>query len=273
MPWLRTSLLVLLVAALWPAPQSAEAGLNFYSRLESATLDGTHDFSIGDTTGTAFLSPAFSTTYSCIGSGSGSQYNSNAEQIRFDNTSPAAIVDRLQGTFATWVRWETWGTSTVMVARGATTSNHITLQALGTTEMRLRINSSVPTSVDLDTTTASLTTGVCYFVVASWDQPNSLRRLRIYAAGDTDPASPSIANVTSSSAFTAPVALDNTTNGFLIGDQNSPGTYEMRTDNAFVYSTYGDGDSQAFNKRNITSYTEYAGSATPRNLMLMGVGN
>jgi hypothetical protein len=234
--------------------------LTFFWRCEGTTLDGTDDFTAGDSTAAANNTPSISATAAKVGS-NGILIDSSADGYRF---APTSIIERLAGTVAMWIQFPTAFAATGQVfffARGnASTNDNISIGVgTGSDEVRLGIRNASASEVTLETSGASLAAGSWYFVTASWDQPNNSRKIAVYDSSGALLAQ----NEDTTTVYDAPAALD-AADGLRFGDATGWGaTTNGWFDNLFVGSAYTDAATFLSN-RDITSYTEYStgGSAT-----------
>lgn len=228
--------------------------LKFFWRCEGTTLDGTHDYSIGDTTATANGTPTISATAARIGS-NGVLIDAS-EWYEFD--TPDTIVNRLTGSAAFWFQCPTAFPSSGQVigfySRGATFENSISVRMSGTDELNLRIDSTTgPVEQSLLTTAANIAVGNWYFVVVRWDQPNNDRCIEVYDTSGT-----LIQKVEdTSTAYTAPTELNDSGGGLRYGNV-SGSTNTLYIDNVFVADSYAE---PLQDYLTITSYVGY-GKAT-----------
>src|SRR5688572_7081375 len=180
--------------------------LKFFWRCETTTLDGTADFSSGDTTATANGAVSLDAAAGLVGT-LGILCAAN-QHYRFDT---ASIANRLVGAMAGWIRLTSnpSGIASLFMVRGTSASDFYYIGTGGnwstdTGEMRL-VSSSTDTgggSTTIVTSGAALSLNTAYFIVAKWDQANSLRRIEIY---NSDGSLRSSAENTS--AYVAPLDL------------------------------------------------------------------
>lgn len=224
--------------------------LTFFWRCESATLDGTDDYTAGtDTTGTANASVAINATAALVGS-NGIQVTGASDHYRFDSEN--AVTNPSVGSVGFWVRVTSWAApSSLITVLGNPTSNSMVLENTGSAGAGNFILSFNATDT-LTTTYGALDAGITYFVTFSWNQPASDRRIRIYSSAG------SLLHETedTSTAFTAPANLANT-DRMRFGEA-SGAALAMYMDNIFIGDAYADADAFLTN-RSITSYTAYGG--------------
>jgi hypothetical protein len=228
--------------------------LNFFWRCEGTTLDGTHDFSAGDTTATATNTPAISATAAKIGS-NGQLFDSGSDRYAF---TPTGIISTTAGAVGFWLHFPTAfpasGGAYVFYSQGTNSNDYIRIETLsgggaGQRKLRLGIRNNGGAASNLDLVTANLTSGQWYFVAASWDTTVPSKRLTVLDASGTV-----LENATSGAAVTAPVNITN----WLFGDITG-GTGTMYIDNVFVAGAAADIDA-IITARDITSYTSWGAS-------------
>lgn len=229
------------------APLSADAALSLFWRAEGTTLDGTHDYSAGDTAVDTSGSPTISATGAKVGSNG----ISGAGYYYFDNTTPSAIINTGEGVIAGWFHATTWGNLTAPIyLRGSSYQNAVKIAITGTSgsgNVALYINEDTGAST-LATTGANLSTGNWYFVIVQWDNGGTgpRRRIAVYNASGT-----LIAENSSTAAFTSPPDLQTLRFGSIDG-------FAGYVDNIFGATDYDDA-SAILSNRDITSYTSYGG--------------
>lgn len=236
--------------------------LKFYWRFEnSGTLDGTHDYSAGDTTATNNGSPTFDGSTYKIGSYAGS-YPSASAQHRFD---PASIISSggpggsSAGAVAFWF-YTTSGRSTdrdlFFYVRGSASSNdNITLRCGGSNTIKFIIRNATNGGIEL-AHGSTISDNTWYFVVFAWDSAASTRRISLY---DSSGAEIGTTVTDNSTGFTTNLPA-NLTSRLQFGDNTGSGPYGF-VDNVFIGDAYADADTFV-SKKSITSYTEYAGDVT-----------
>src|SRR5688500_7419965 len=104
--------------------------LNFFWRCEGTTLDGTHDFSAGDTTATATNTPAISATAAKIGS-NGALFDSGSDRYAF---TPTSIISTTAGAVGFWLQFPTAfpasGGAYVFYSQGTNSNDYIRIETL-----------------------------------------------------------------------------------------------------------------------------------------------
>lgn len=234
--------------------------LTLFSRCEGATLDGTHDYSAGDTTWSLNSAAAFNTSGVKVGTNG----LNCASSDDYAELSSSSIVDRTAGTLAFWFRIGTWADTTwIANLQGTAYNDRINIELYGADELVFRHVANGDHNVILVTTAANLTTGNWYFVQAHWSSSAGDIRLEVY-----DSSGSLIQAVENLSAGVGVAPADII--AIRMGTQNTSGTVDI--DNVFIGTAYAD---DFLASRDITSYTEYGGAAAlPKSLgmLLRGCG-
>lgn len=232
--------------------------LTLFSRMEGETLDGTDDYSAADTTWTLASLAAFNTSGVKLGTNglncpSGDDYATLAA---------ASIVSPSAGCVGFWVRPQTWSDGTWLLnLQGTAGGDRINIELGNASEVYFRHVAAGDHNVLINTTAAGLTTGNWYWLQCKWSSSQDDMRLEVYNAGGT--LLEAVQNL-SAGIGVAPADIAQIN----IGTQGT--SMQLDVDNLFAGSAYAD---DFFAKRNITSYTQYAGSTTPAGRgALLGVG-
>ena len=228
-----------------PPAEPPDMALTLFSRCEGATLDGTHDYSAGDTTWTLVSAAEFSTSGVKVGT-NGLHLPSSDDSATLD---AASIVNRLQGCVAFWMRYSAWGVGERIVhLQGTAAADHILISTGATGEIGLRHRVNGGNNILLQTTAAGMTSGNWYFVQAKWHGANDDLRLEVY-----DSSGSLIQAVENLSASLGGSPADIITIRF----GTTEGTaYRGSLDNLFIGNDYAD---DFLASRDITSYTSYGG--------------
>ena len=154
--------------------------ITFFWRCEGETLDGTHDYSAGDTTATATGAVTIDAAGAKLGS-NGIVTTNAADYYSFDSASIAAID---QGCFGCWIQWKTAypaaGLVTgVSIRDDATGFQALQLQTSGTDELRFQIRSGA-NILNYLTTAATLAINNWYFVICRWHLSQDKRAIAVY---------------------------------------------------------------------------------------------
>lgn len=239
--------------------------LTFFHRMEQQDLDGTDDFSAGDTTGAHNGSPLYDTAAVRIGTNGLLVDGNTGDRTTF---AAASIISPTLGAVAFWFQFPTAfptsGSAQFFYAAGTNANDYIRIESVsggGASNRALRLstrnNGGATENVTLDDN--ELTSGAWYFVVIQWDSATPARLISVYDTSGT-----LLDSVSSAVAWTAPADLINIHFGDLTG-----ATGTIWIDNAFIGSAYADGDTFVTN-REITSYTAYSAGGASRVHLLTG---
>jgi hypothetical protein len=158
-----------------PASGGAPSSLTFFWRCESATLDGTDDYSAGDTTASD-ANVTYTTDAVKMGT-NGMDADGANHYSTFTSTS---IINDAGGTISFWFYVNTWVDEAKLFQVWEGGSDYIFGRLDGTDEFQVyNYNASGPTNQQLTTTTANLVTGVWYFLEYSWDTSGNSHTLTI----------------------------------------------------------------------------------------------
>lgn len=220
--------------------------LTLYARCEGATLDGTHDYSAGDTTWTLLSAAAFNTSGAKIGT-NGLNCPSGDDYAALD---AASIVVPAAGCFAFWFRPVTWSDGTWLLnLQGTAGGDRINIEFGSTDELYFRHVAAGDHNILIGPTAANLTTGNWYFVQCKWSSAQDDMQLKVWDASGT--LLDTLENLSAGiSVAPADIATIN------VGTQGT--SMQVDADNIFAGSAYAD---DFFAKRDITSYTQYAEGA------------
>ncbi len=221
--------------------------LKFFWRFEGTTLDGTHDFTGGDSTATTNGSASLSATAARVGTNGGLFPASGGHQFRFDTST--GIVDRLLGAvgFSFRVTTAPSGVQGILNISGSAGNNYVFEVVAG--EMRVTTNLEGTGESSLITTAAGITTNLWYGILYRWDHVGNRRTIEVYNASNA-----LIDSIVDNTAFTVPADLA-ASDGMRIG--NTDGNDAVcHFDNLFIGDTYAEPIESNFT---ITSYTGYSG--------------
>ncbi len=243
--------------------------LTFFSRCEGTTLDGTHDYTVGDNTWDPnSTSSSFASGAGIVGT-NGLLITSAPQVMRMDLADD--IVLPAQGAFGFLFRFTAWAPFTKIVAiRGSSADYQFSVWTRDTADaMSAYLGNDEGTNINFNLEGLGLSTNTPYGVIYRWNQSTSTFRLEVYSSPLGTPSL--IAAQQDTTGWT--VFPDMTrTGGFSWGD-NSGGvsTENLHFDNIFVANAYAEPIQSNFA---ITSYTAYGGGggASVRRMMLMGVG-
>lgn len=221
--------------------------LTFFWRAEnSTTLDGTHDYSAGDTTATANNAIEFSSAQAAVGTYS-ILANQGVEYYWFDS---ASIFSVSQGSAGFWFRITSFtaGATLMDFYDASEVGSSIYVETTGTDELRMRISRVGQGVTDIATTTANIAVDTWYFCVIRWHESNQDGRIEVYNSSMALLDSNENLSVTSTH-----FPLNANVDRFLLGDinNNNPNAY---IDNIFVADTYSE---PLEDNATITSYTQY----------------
>lgn len=228
--------------------------LTFFSRCEGTTLDGTHDYSAGDTTWTLVSGAEFSTSGVKVGT-NGLYTPSGDDYAQLD---AASIVDRTVGTVAFWLRINTIAAFTwIFNLQGTAAADRITIEDGGGGDLTLRHRVNGGNNIAVSTSSAGLTTAAWYFVQAHWSAAQDDLRLEVYNSSGTliQAAENLSANLGGSPADIISIQA---------GTQQASGRFSI--DNIFIGNSYAD---DFLASRDITSYTSYGFVGPPKSLGLL----
>lgn len=207
--------------------------LTFFWRCEGTTLDGTHDYSAGDTTATATGAVTIDAAGAKLGSNGIVTVNAT-DYYTFDS---ASIADIDQGAIGFWIQWKTAkpaaGLVTGFSIRDAATGfQALQLQTSGTDELRFQIRNSGGT-LNLITGAANLAIDTWYFVICRWHLSSDKRAIEVYnSAGALVDSNEDLA--TDLSTY-VPSAVDS----IQLGNRSSD-TNPMWMDSVMIGSTYAE---------------------------------
>jgi len=229
--------------------------LTLFWRCEGTTLDGTHDYSAGDTTATASGGTPASISATAVKIGTNgilcSGTNSN---MALDSASIAATAE---GAFAAWVWVTTWvAGSSVINVNGSNGNNRIRVVTIGTSgsgNFELRCKQAGQTERQIATTAGNLATGNWYFIVATWKSATTSATLDVYDSSGTIISGCAVSGTYASTNVPAELTTCKW------GDEGAANASSY-IDNIFWGSVIADA-ATFLTKRDITSYTEYAGGS------------
>lgn len=235
--------------------------LTFFWRYEnSLTLDGTHDYSAGDTTALANSSAAFDSGIAFVGTYAG-DYPTNNDYHYFDS---ASIIDVTTGYdfsfgFAFYIEaWTAGGTLFHLVDSG-TASNQAKLVMAGTSgsgNLQLLVERAGSASDSITLTGNNIALDTWYFAIARVDHNNTTLRIELYSAAG------SLLDSVEDLAVTAgafPLVIDTMRTGLIVAAGAN-----AHMDNLFVADAYAE---PIEDNHDITSYTEYGGAPADTSLI------
>ena len=231
--------------------------LTFFWRCEGTTLDGTHDYSAGDTSASATGSASISATAVRVGTNGVLFDGGSAAYYGFD---PASIFSTAEGSAAFLFRLTRSNGGTLFAVYGTSASDKIVVQWLGnngetTANIRLAIRKSTGSEGNIDTDSGNLGPNVWYGCVIRWKTATTAMAIEIYTVGDSGTTITLVDSATGTyGSGNIPVDLIS----FRVGETDGGANMDGHIDNVFVSNTYAEA---LETKLLITSYTEYAGGS------------
>jgi hypothetical protein len=234
--------------------------LTFFWRCEGTTLDGTDDYSAGDTTATAANSATINAAAALYGPSGVLTAASATSRYGFD---PTSIVNKAVGSAAFSFRFPSSFPGSGF-SFGTRIENASASDTMGTeissTYARLRVAKSGVGSI-YATATYALVANTIYGCVYRWDFANDKIACELYSA-----AGALLASSEYTDAAVSTYEIDAlTTYGLRVGNSSGTGTVIMHVDNVFVADAY---DEALQDFLTITSYTEYAPAPSGGDLVL-----
>lgn len=232
--------------------------LTFYWRCEGTTLDGTHDYSVGDTTATLVGGAAINSTAGLFGT-NGLECPTNGDYAEF-SISSHDLLRPAEGSIALGFRIVTWlAGCTLFRTQGTAANDHIRIEMSGTDEIAVFCRNSGTGTTTITSTDWNLSTSTTYFIIVRWHDTNNVFRAECYNSDGSARGTP----VEFTSAFSTPVDLT----VIRWGENVAFGTVNFHLDNLFCADTYAE---TLENNLTITSYTQYGGAAAGRGNQFMG---
>lgn len=218
--------------------------LTFFWRCETETLDGTHDYSAGDTTAAPTSLVELSASAARVGS-LGINTPSSEDYYTFDS---ASIFSTSQGALGFWFNAQTWLDAAHLVwFYGTSPNDNLRIETANTNEILGRINRNGIGTKLIVTTDADLSTGTWYFIIARWHTANNDFRIEIY--NNDLSLRTSIEDLTTSQSGWTDITT------FGVGTTNAGNLHYI--DNIFIADSYSE---PIENFMTITSYTAYGSS-------------
>lgn len=216
--------------------------LTLFARCEGETLDGTHDYSAGDTTWAASGGATITSAAARIGS-NGMRFVTASDMYTLD---AASIVSVNQGAIAFSFRVASWVNGTIIFdVIGTAANDTLKVELTAGDELLFRHRGSGQLNTTIATTNASLTTGTWYGVVVRWNPTTDARKIEVYNASNT-----LIEEVESTAEAISPQT------DFISIRPQTNSTVDVDIDNILIGDSYSD---PLQNNLTITSYTEYGG--------------
>ncbi len=238
---IRKLLLSLILATVGANALAADT---FFWRMEATTLDGTHDFSAGDTTATAISAVELSATAARYGT-NGLNTPTSIDQYSFTATG---ITSTTRGAVAFKIQFKAWGGDDQIFSafNSGAPSDQITLQTTGTDELLYRHRVSGGDNSTTTTTAANLALDAWYTFAIRYDTAANTRSVEVWS----DDGTTLLHSESSSDPLDPQAALDT----FLIG--NGDNSMRCWIDNLVI----SDDDADPVQTwANYTSYTQISG--------------
>jgi hypothetical protein len=243
--------LFVLLALLGVASTAAQAAPTLYWRAESATFDGTDDFSAGSTTLTSNESPSFVSTPAPRAGTNSVLFDVSLE---FYSLPLASIFDIAEGSFSAAFRLPVWGVEDICsMQEAATPSDHINVFTTGTDGaggVRVNIRDAAEGQFNLETGDIGLAAGEWYSAIVRWHQANQDLRVEVY--DDTGAIIDFAVEPDVTAAFFA-AGIDT----LILGDLGN--NLDILIDQVFIADAY---DEPIQDNLGIGSYTEYGGAGS-----------
>lgn len=222
--------------------------IKFFWRCESETLDGTDDYSAGDTTATATGTPSISASGVKVGT-NGLVTVDTTDYYSFDS---ASIVTVDQGSCGYWIQYKTSVPISALnvgvhFRNSADPDDHIGSLTGSSQEQRLSIRKTGAVATIIATTVANLAIDTWYFVVFRWHISADKRAIEVYDSSLT--LIDSTEDLATDLAAFTPTTIDT----IRIGNNSSHGN-PVWMDNVMISDTYGE-DLTSY--ANYTSYTQF----------------
>lgn len=225
----------------------------FYWRCEGTTLDGTHDFTAGDSTAVLNSTAAINADGALVGT-NGLDCPSSNDYAQFV-VSAGDIIGSSEGSLAFKFRIVAHAPAQTLFRayNSASINSHIKVASIGTDdatgrEIEFRIRRTGGANVAISTTAADLALNTEYAALARWHETNGDMRLEIYNADGS--LRTSVENL--ASGFQSPTSIDT----LLFGVSEGVGSPDYHLDNLMISSTYGE---PLEDNLDIDSYTNYGG--------------
>lgn len=235
-----------LLALFLLAPFAAQADPTFFWRCEGTTLDGTDDFTAGDTTAASSGTPAIDSNAERVGT-NGCLTN-GVESFRFDTasiTNPAEASIGLSVRFVSAIQ----NGGKVFRLRGANDNDTIEILVVNSDELRLNIRNATGGLITLDTTAANITADNYFGVVIRYHCANDDRSISVYNSSDV--LIQTVSDTSTDLSANCPADLTQS-DGIRLGD--TAGANTIHYDNLIIATTYAE---PVEDNLSITSYTAY----------------
>jgi hypothetical protein len=218
-----------------------------FARCEGSTLDGTHDYSPGDTSWT-LNNASFTTTAPKVGSNSLAITASGGQASL--SISSQDLIQGDEGALGFWFRVATWQAGGDLITANNTGNETIRVYMTGTDELEYRYRTVAGDNVAITTTAANIAVDTFYFVVARWHFANDDMALEVYNT-DAGAVDHSVSNLNTGFGGTAGTLYSQ----LVVG---TPGANISQAyfDNIMIGDTYAE---PLQDYRMYTSYTQLSG--------------
>lgn len=158
------------------------ASVLLFWRCEGTSFDGTHDFSAGDTTVTLVSAAAINTDAVYSGT-NGLDIPTSYDRAELDISSND-IIDPVSGVVGFWWKPNSYVDGLYIWRAFEDVNNYISLETVGTDEIRAYYKEDVGGGQTIITSTANLT-AQWYWVQYAWDTDSNSHTLKIWDSGGT----------------------------------------------------------------------------------------
>lgn len=231
--------------------------LTFYWRCDTATLNVTHDYTVGVNVMSPASANADLTANASITSGNGI-YALPGNLNEYYRANGITLYTENEGCIGFWANVATWVNQSVLCTlRGNSFANNYTISMTGVgpsgnIEFISNMDTANQSSVRTTVPSGTIDVGKDLFIVVAWDYAGGRRLLNVYSNTGT---------LLQSSSNTVPYLYP----GSLISDtglrigESSGVTHSYKIDNFFIGNSYNDVERIHAN-RNISSYTQWVAS-------------
>lgn len=231
--------------------------ITFFYRCEGSNLDGSNDYSVGDTSGAINGSAAFNSDASYSGT-NGIDCPSNGSYVSFSITDHD-LINPQKGSFSFRFRINTWlDQGVIFYAVGSNTSNYIKVFMNSTSGIRTQF-SKAGVGTTNQTLSPTLTTGVWYHYILRWNENEGWHSSAIYDADGTI-RSGGYSCASSFSGPNAPIELTE----LRIGNGVGAGTIDFHIDHVYISK---DPLEPLYDYRDNSTYATYLTNITPTEII------
>ena len=238
--------------------------LTLFSRMEGDTLDGTHDFTVGDNEWLRSSDAVFNNAAALV-------YGTNGLDCPGFNDAATLVIsggdlfDRNVGSFACIFRIPDLASGqSIITIHGTNNQDYLRLRISGTTEVGFETKKSDDSVEMVLTSGLSFAANTIYIAVCRWDITAPSRKIEVYNSSAT-----LLQEATSTAAWTTKQPIDLTTinMGDIGGGYGPPGSAQFK--NLFVSKVYAE---PLEDNLLIQSYTAYGGGGAKGRGLLLGIG-